>query len=62
MIRLLSDSPLAKAFAGYLRYISEPVTEEDEDEDEGENEGSARKDTADDIDSDPFDDIMVGST
>ncbi|KAF5351978.1 hypothetical protein D9756_007386 [Leucocoprinus leucothites] len=56
MIQLLPDSPITKTFAGYLRYICEPVSGVDENE--GRNEESGANDTHQDIDEDPFDSIM----
>ncbi|KAF9451265.1 protein prenylyltransferase [Macrolepiota fuliginosa MF-IS2] len=53
MIYLLPNSPLAKVLAGYLRYISEPVYEEEEGDDGKETEERTAQ-----IDEDPFDSIM----
>ncbi|KAJ3567050.1 hypothetical protein NP233_g6613 [Leucocoprinus birnbaumii] len=54
MIRLLPNSPIAKAFAGYLRYISEPLS----DESDHEEEGNIADKASDSEDEDPFDSIM----
>ncbi|KXN90207.1 Superkiller protein 3 [Leucoagaricus sp. SymC.cos] len=58
MIRLLSDSALSKAFAGYLRYVSEPVSDEDEEESLDESGECTRPTTQSDLDEDPYDTIL----
>ena len=59
MIRLLPDSPLAGAFAGYLRYISQPLSDEVEVESEDQDKKSNKDYIRHDTDEDPFDSIMV---
>jgi len=59
MIRVLPDSPLARAFASYLRYISQPLSDEIQVESESQDKKSNEDLIRYNLDEDPFDNITV---
>ena len=59
MIRLLPGSPLARAFASYLRYTSQLLSDETRVESESQDKKSNEDLIHYNLDEDPFDNIMV---
>jgi len=59
MIRLLPGSPLSRAFASYLRYISQPLSDEIQVESESRDKESNEDFIRYNLDEDPFNNIMV---